>query len=149
VSTSKPWEHGDEHAACREKIQAQEARIEELLDRVEKLEEEVRQLRSRLNRDSNSRNSSRPPSSDSADAPPRPGKPPTGRRPGGQPGHPGHRHPLVDPSKVKRIVDVKPTQCKKCGRRLRGHDPDPWRHQVAEIPPVEPQVNEFRMHQLC
>lgn len=154
-TSSKPWEHGDEHAACRQKIQAQEARIAQLehqnaqlLDRMGKLEEEVQQLRARLGQESNSRNSSRPPSTDPPGTPPAPPKPRTGRRPGGQPGHPGHQHELVDPSKVKRLVHLKPEHCKKCGRRLKGHDRDPWRHQVAEIPPVEPDVTEFRLHAL-
>src|SRR5262249_8443758 len=35
-----------------------------------------------------------------------------------------------------------------CGATLRGDDPDPLRHQVAEIPPVRPDVDEYRLHKL-
>ena len=43
---------------------------------------------------------------------------------------------------------VKPTHCGGCGALLQGEDPDPVRHQVAEIPPVRPDVDEYRLHKL-
>src|SRR5207253_6326743 len=35
-----------------------------------------------------------------------------------------------------------------CGAPLEGEDFDPARHQVAEIPPVRPDVDEYRLHRL-
>jgi transposase len=43
---------------------------------------------------------------------------------------------------------VKPSACRKCGQALRGEGPQPRRHQVAEIPPVEAEVTEYRLHRL-
>ena len=31
---------------------------------------------------------------------------------------------------------------------MQGDDPEPIRHQVAELPPVEPTVDEYRLHRL-
>src|SRR5262249_6989652 len=98
----------------------------------------------------NSTNSSKPPSSD----PPavklkrRPPAPPSGRKRGGQPGHKRHTRALVPPEQLRETFEVKPTHRGGCGAPLRGHDPDPLRHQVAEIPPVRPAVDEYRLHRL-
>jgi len=35
-----------------------------------------------------------------------------------------------------------------CGESLEGEDPQPYRHQIVEIPPVVAQVEEHRFHQL-
>ena len=35
-----------------------------------------------------------------------------------------------------------------CGHALHGDDPDPLVHQVAEIPRIEPIVDEYRLHRL-
>lgn len=51
-------------------------------------------------------------------------------------------------SKVDRVVHVKPDRCRGCRGRLKGSDPQPQRHQVVEIPPVEPEVTEYRLHSL-
>ena len=53
---------------------------------------------------------------------------------------------LVPPEQLRETFEVKPTQCRGCGAALRGDDPDPLRHQVAEIPPVRPDVDEYRLH---
>lgn len=95
-----------------------------------------------------SQNSSRPPSSDPPAAP-HPRRPPSGRRPGGQPGHPGHSRPLVPVVQVQAVVPVKPTHCGRCGVRLHGTDPTPWRHQVTEVPKVSPVVTEYQLHTLA
>ena len=94
-----------------------------------------------------SQTSSRPPSSDPPGTP-RPHRVPSGRRPGGQPGHPGHSRPLVPLEQVDTVVPVRPARCHRCGRRLRGTDPAPRRHQLTEVPPVTPVVTEYQLHTL-
>jgi transposase len=49
---------------------------------------------------------------------------------------------------VDEIVVLKPEQCLGCSARLLGEDPTPWRHQVIEIPPIQPVVTEYQWHQL-
>src|SRR4051812_44252386 len=49
-------------------------------------------------------NSSRPPSSAPPGAPRRPPAPPSGRRPGGQPGHIAHQRAVIPPERVDHIV---------------------------------------------
>jgi transposase len=95
----------------------------------------------------NSRTSSRPPSSD----PPqvlgqRPRREPSGRRPGGQPGHEGQTRTLRPVEEVDAVIPVKPERCPRCQHPLQGADPQPQRHQVTEIPPVEPVVTEYQLH---
>jgi transposase len=115
---------------------------------IASLEKRIADLEARLNQ--NSTNSSKPPSTD----PPavkvkrRPPTPPSGRKRGGQPGHKRHSRALVPPEELREAFEVKPTQCQGCGAALRGDDPDPLRHQVAEIPPVRPDVDEYRLHML-
>lgn len=115
---------------------------------IASLEKRIADLEARL--DQNSTNSSKPPSTD----PPavkvkrRPPVPPTGRKRGGQPGHKRHTRALVPPEQLSQTFDIKPGHCAGCGVSLRGEDPDPVRHQVAEIPPVRPDVDEYRLHRL-
>lgn len=143
----------DVHAACRERISgleaivaAQQKLIEELQRRDADKQRKIEALEARLNQ--NSRNSSRPPSSDPPSIPLRPPKPPSGRKPGGQPGHQGFKRDLVPLEKVKRSMDVKPPQCGKCSRALRGSDPNPLRHQVTELPALMAETEEWRLHAL-
>jgi transposase len=112
------------------------------------LEKRVAELEQRLNL--NSTNSSKPPSSDppAVKAKRRPPPPPSGRNRGGQPGHDRHTRALVPPEQLRETFEIKPTLCRGCGAVLEGEDPDPLRHQVAEIPPVRPDVDEYRLHRL-
>jgi transposase len=96
----------------------------------------------------NSRNSSKPPSSDPPNAAARPKRPPSGRRRGGQPGHKGTTRSLLPPEKVSRIIELRPETCGRCAAKLGGDDPKPLRRQVTDIPPVEPDVTEYRQHTL-
>ncbi len=108
--------------------------IEHLVARIVELEERLRQ---------SSQNSSRPPSSD-APAVDRPAKrPPSGRRPGGQPGHEGHQRMLLPEDQIDVIVPVKPRWCRRCAAALHGVDATPRRHQVTELPPLQPHVTEY------
>lgn len=117
-----------------------------LLGTVEHLHHRVAELEERLNQ--NSRNSSQPPSSDPPNAPPRPPHPSSGRKAGGQPGHAGHTRPLKALSQVQTVINLRPTTCTECGALLLGDDPEPQRHQVTELPRIEPHVTEYRRHTL-
>lgn len=110
------------------------------------LQAEVAQLREQLGR--NSQNSSQPPSSDAPSAPSRPKRAPSGRKPGGQKGHPGHGRKLIPVEQVQHVIDLKPIQCHNCGALLLGEDAQPVRHQVTELPRVEPEVTEYRQQTL-
>ena len=111
------------------------------------LEAQVRELRAQLQQ--NSQNSSRPPSSDGPHVKRKPPKPPSGRTPGGQPGHEPHRRALVPLEQVSEVIACRPQQCRRCGRPLSGTDPRPWRRQVIEVPPVRPQITEYQLHRLA
>jgi transposase len=117
-----------------------------VLARLQTLEAEVAELREQLNR--SSRNSSQPPSRDGPDVKPPPERAKSGRKRGGQPGHPGTTRKLVPLEQVKESYDLKPEVCRGCGQTLMGEDPAPYRHQVTEIPPVIAEVTEYRLHTL-
>src|SRR5688572_3310321 len=124
-------------------IRALEVRLESLESleaRVHTLQEQVRTLEEQLKQ--NSRNSSRPPSSDPPQAQ-GPKRPRSGRRRGGQPGHRGQTRTLLPVEEVNQVVLIKPEQCAGCHAPLTGDDPTPFRHQVIEIPPIEPVVTEY------
>jgi transposase len=118
-----------------------------MLAHIEALEAEAAQLRERTHR--NSRNSSQPPSSDGPETPKTEAHTArSGRKQGGQPGHQGVQRKLVPIEQVKADYDIKPVTCGHCGCELHGDDPAPDRHQVAEIPPVQVEVTEYRLHTL-
>src|SRR5713101_5387339 len=113
---------------------------------VVSLLERLAQVEARLNQPS--RNSSKPPSSDPPNAPPRPAKESSGRKPGGQPGHQGQGRVLKPVEDVDRVIEVRPERCGQCGTLLLGEDPDPERHQVIDLPRIEPLLTEYRRHTL-
>jgi transposase len=122
------------------------ALVQQYEQRLQTLQQQVNKLRQRLHL--NSTNSSRPPSSDPPQVKRRPPKQSSGRERGGQPGHARQQRPLVPPEQVKQSIPLKPSACRKCGHALHGEDPQPRRHQVAEIPPVQAEVTEYRLHRL-
>jgi transposase len=127
-------------------IEAQKRTIAVLEERLERLEARIRELEARLAKSSG--NSSRPPSSDPPGAPPPALPKRTGRKRGGQPGHTKCSRPLVPAERVTRTIVVKPDACRRCGDALEGDDPDPYRHQVAEVPKVVASVEEYQLHTL-
>ncbi len=122
------------------------ALVQQYEQRLQALQQQVDELRQRLHQ--NSTNSSRPPSSDPPHVKRRLPKPSPGRTRGGQPGHARQQRPLVPHERVKQTVPLMPSAFRKCGQALHGEDPHTLRHQVAEIPPVEAEVTEYRLHRL-
>src|SRR5262245_10820698 len=122
------------------------ARNAQLEARVAELEARVAELEARLNR--NSSNSSLPPSAVHPHAKPASAKPPSGKNRGGQLGHPKAERALIPVGDCQTVVPCMPAACRKCGRELRGIDPDPLRHQVWELPEIHPVVTEYRRHRL-
>lgn len=118
-----------------------------ILGAFAEFERRIAALEARLGRDSS--NSSKPPSTEPIHVKRRPPVPPSGKRRGGQHGHGRHTRELVPPGRLDRAVEVKPRACSGCGHSLDGDDPEPDRHQVAEIPPIRPEVVEYRLHRLA
>jgi transposase len=95
------------------------------------------------------RNSSLPPSTQHPHAKPPSRKRKSKKKRGGQPGHPKHERPLVPTDECDDVQPLKPTECRRCGEKLSGSDPDPLRHQVWELPPIRPHVTEYQRHRLA
>src|SRR5512143_682352 len=113
---------------------------------VQAFEHRIADLEERLRK--NSTNSSKPPSSDPPSVKRRPPVPPSGKKRGGQPGHRHHPRALVPPEQLRQVIECRPPHCRWCGHDLHGEDPKPLRHQVAEVPPTQPVVDEYRLHRL-
>lgn len=114
---------------------------------VAAFEQRIASLEERLN--TNSTNSSKPPSSDALSVKRRPPTPPSRKKRGGQPGQLRRVRSLVPSEQLRKLVVCKPTHCRQCGGDLQGDDPEPLRHQVAELPPVLPVVDEYQLHSLA
>jgi len=103
---------------------------------------QIAQLQARLG--SHSGNSDRPPSSDGLAKPapkPRSLRGKTGRKPGGQPGHPGETLQQVATPHHRRVH--RPRQCADCGRDLaRRPVTDVVARQCFDLPPVSVEVTE-------
>ena len=91
-----------------------------------------------------SHNSSRPPSTDRPWAKrTRSLRRPSGRRPGGQPGHQGYTLRLTQ--KPTRVVTHRPARCRHCSSPLRaGRSIGTERRQVIDLMPVRLRVTEHR-----
>jgi hypothetical protein len=100
----------------------------------------------------NSTNSSKPPSSDglAGDQRSRGRKRKSRRKPGAQPGHVGHHRRLVPTAEVSAVEVRLPSQCGHCGARLPQNprkvvtQGEPRRHQVTEIPAIQPYITEYQ-----
>ena len=106
----------------------------------------IAELEARLNK--SPRNSSLPPSTEHPHAKPSAAREKSGKKPGGQPGHPKHERALIPVEQCAHVVPLIPESCRCCGTRLAGSDPEPLRHQVWEIPEIKPVVTEYQRHRL-
>jgi hypothetical protein len=121
-----------ENQALKQQVATLQAAVEKLSERVNK----------------NSQNSSKPPSSDAPHGRSYPKPEASGQKKGGQKGHHGRGRKFKPPEQVNRIIISKPRVCKQCGAALEGEDPHPQRHQVSEVPRIEPEVIEYQRHTL-
>ncbi len=73
---------------------------------------------------------------------------PSGRKPGGPPGHQGQTRALVPREDVEAVRPVTPTHCARCQPPGHGEDGQAQRHQVPALPPVPPVVTASPGHRL-
>jgi transposase len=134
-----------EELIARQPPEAQ-AIIRALLAQVAALSKRVAELEARLGM--TPQNSSLPPSTQHPHAKPPARKPKSKKKRGGQPGHAKHERPLLPTEECDDVQSLKPSECRRCGERLRGSDPAPLRHQVWELPQIQPHVTEYQRHRL-
>lgn len=122
--------------------------VHSLFDRIDELTKRIEKLEAKVNAKLTPLNSSLPPSSLHPHAKLTPKKPKSNRKQGGQPGHKRHSRPLVPTEQCDRVEKLSPTHCRCCQGALTGTDPNPWRHQVLELPPIKPHITEWQLSQL-
>jgi transposase len=118
----------------------------EVVALIQWLTARVAELEAKLGKDSS--NSSKPPSTSHPHDKPPSFKPKSGRKRGGQPGHDKHERALIPAEQCQDVVPCVPTECRRCGKELTGADPEPIRHQVWELPEIQPIVSEYQQHRL-
>ena len=122
--------------AVIELVESLIAQIEPLVARIEKLE---------AHQSLTSQNSNKPPSSDLQR--PKSLRTQSGRKPGGQPGHKGHRLHLA--AQADEVVEHRARTCRHCGVYLGQAPHRLWqRRQRIELPVMRPWVIEHRV-QAC
>ena len=129
--------------AVVEVLLAMDARIRALEQRVEELQAQVQHLQAQLAQ--NSRNSGNPPSSDGLSKPsPKSLRTPSGRKPGGQPGHPGQTLQRVKNPDHVQIHSLE--TCPLCHGQGLGQEPvlGCESRQVFDLPPRSLEVTEHQ-----
>ena len=115
---------------CRDR----DARIAELEAQVASLRTQLAAFQDRLDDLSKKQ---KPRATQTAEPKP-PEKKPTGRKPGGQPGHPPHLKRLLPPERVQQTHRYLPKACAHCETSLPAEaqtaDPEPKRFQVIDVP---------------
>jgi transposase len=119
-----------------------------LQGRLDQLERRVKDLEAQLAK--NSQNSNKPPSSDGLSKPsPKSLRTPSGRKPGGQPGHPGQTLQRV--KNPDHLLLHALAVCPQCGGRGLVREPvlDYESRQVFDLPPRPLEVTEHRAEIKC
>lgn len=117
-----------------------------LQEQVVTLLARVKELEDRLSKDSH--NSNKPPSSDGLKKKPVTLRVQSGRKSGGQKGHPGRTLEFSDTP--KEVVVHTPSCCANCGAGLdQAFSTIQERRQVFDIPPVELECIEHQTHSKC
>jgi transposase len=121
-------------------------KITELQAEVARLQAQLQTLQAQLSQ--TSANSHKPPSSDPPDRVRVRVRELSTRQRGGQRGHRGTTRQHLPVEEVDELHVCQPTHCVGCGSPLTGSDPSPLRHQVTELPPLQPSVVEYQLHTL-
>src|SRR5438874_9642603 len=144
-------------AELEKQVQEKEKELADAQKKIAEQEKQITDLERQLAlRKRNSTNSSKPPSSDglAGEQRPRGRKHKSQRKPGGQPGHPGHHRPLIPTAEVNVLKVLLPERCQHCGRKLPQKadrvttEGEPRRHQVTEIPEINPHTTEYQCPQV-
>jgi transposase len=143
-------------AELEKQVQEKEKELADAQKKIAEQEKQITDLERQLAlRKRNSTNSSKPPSSDglAGEQRPRGRKHKSQRKPGGQPGHPGHHRPLIPTAEVNVLKVLLPERCQHCGRKLPQKSDqvttgEPRRHQVTEIPEINPHTTEYQCPQV-
>jgi transposase len=139
----------EERQALREENRILKAVVAELVPLKEQLllaNARIKDLEDRLAKDS--RTSSKPPSSDGLARLPRSSRRPSGKRPGGQPGHRGHTLSLVE--SPDEVVSHRPQVCTHCQENLsRVTGSLLERRQVLDVPEIRLLVQEHQVETIC
>ena len=136
----------------REAENLYESGKEPTVQKLLELDEQNRNLQAQVfSANLNSTNSSKPPSADGPQVQKKQ-RPPSGRKPGGQPGHPGKTRELLPPEEMDSVHELYPDKCERCDLGLDpsvNQEPSgPLRHQTFEIPEIKPIKTEYRSHVL-
>jgi len=117
---------------------------------IKQLEEENAALKKRIEElerllGMNSKNSSKPPSSDPPGVSIVQMKPRRKKR-GAKKGHQPYLRELLPPEKVTYRIELDPEVCPCGGTDFEKTSEEPLRHQIVDIPPIEPEVIEYIQH---
>jgi len=131
--------------SLRGELAESRAALARVLGELAGAREQIAELEARLRQ--TPRNSSKPPSAEGLDKPPprpRSLRKKTGRKPGGQDGHPGTT--LAQAARPDREIRHEPGSCSRCGTGLAGRPvTGVERRQVFDLPPVTVQVTEHQL----
>ena len=139
----------EELQALREENRTLKALVAKLLPLEEHLAQanaRIKELEERLAKDS--RTSSKPPSTDGLARLPRSFRRPSGKRPGGQAGHPGHTLSVVE--QPDEVVRHRPEVCYQCGEDLSAIPGSiAERRQVLDVPEIRLLAHEHQIEAIC
>ncbi len=139
----------EELQALREENRTLKALVAELLPLKEQLAQanaRIKELEDRLAKDS--RTSSKPPSSDGLARLPRSSRRQSGKRPGGQAGHPGHTLCMVE--QPDDVVRHRPKVCPQCSEDLSAVPGSvAERRQVLDLPDIRLLAYEHQIEAIC
>jgi transposase len=120
--------------------------VDELVLALARLAKENEALKAKIaSLESDSTNSHKPPSSDLLKKKTRASKRgSSGRKPGGQKGHPGKTRTKVPATEVSQTIPHKPEKCENCHAHFSNNSPTKVveTRQVWDIPPIKPMVIE-------
>jgi transposase len=144
----------EKEASYQQRLQELEGKYEQMLQEKEAGYQQslqvalarISELERRLCK--NSHNSSKPPSSDGLQRKTHSQRKPSGKKSGGQMGHPGVTLSMV--ASADKVVSHRPADCQQCGtclQQMRGQVVE--RRQVHDLPEIRLQVTEHQVQEIC